>query len=100
MAQMFPQYTAAGGPGIVLETCDDYSTGPTWAAQFYRSLDTAFSYSILYNAWLIPMLFFDVTDVAEDKLQFLVGSAGSNGTLKGDSAGNETVAYFIRLGDT
>jgi hypothetical protein len=100
MVQMIPQYTGAGGPGIVLETCDDYSTGPTWAAQFYRSLDTAFSYSILYNAWLLPMLFFDVTDVAEDKLQFLVGSAGSNGTLKGDSAGNETVAYFIRLGDT
>ena len=42
----------------------------------------------------------DVTDTANVKVSFAVGSLGSGSTLNGDSAVNTSSMMFIRLGDT
>jgi len=100
MVQGVMQYSAAPGPGIVLETCQDYTTGPTWIEQFWRGDDAHGTGNVHNQALHIPLLLFDVQDTAEDKLQLKVGSVYSSGTLMGDTNGNESVLLFMRLGDT
>ena len=66
----------------------------------YDKIASADSYGVGgYNNTVVTETFFDVTDVSNDKIQFRAGES-SNCNLLGNTDFNQTVATFIRLGDT